>query len=209
MGLWSSWGFCAFIFFSNDVFESKSSKEGKAANQGQIGAVQSWFVAFGFLWPSSVGWNWKPPPKDDKVVAENTLWLGFLGGDFCWFSTLWDEIFIMKSFHWQVFNHLCTGPVHQILCYMLSNSMYKHCFWRWPTLHHWTCSWFVEIFEGWHSEGWSKAKMATDFCIFAIWVVETFISAERRSSWRRKRKPKRLSLWTHVPLGCEHAGALQ
>lgn len=62
--------------------ESKSSKGGKDANQRQIGAVQTWFVTFGFIWPSSVGWNWKPPPKDDKVVAENQLWLGFLGATF-------------------------------------------------------------------------------------------------------------------------------
>ena len=85
----------------------------------------------------------------------------------------------MKSFHWQIFNHLCTGPVHQILYYMLSNSMYKHCFWWWPTVHHWTCSWSVEIFEGWPSEGWSKAKMATEFASLRFWWLKhSFLQRE-------------------------------
>ena len=97
MGLRSSWGFCAFIFFSNDLFESKSSKGGRDANQRQIGAVQTWFVTFGFIWPSSAGWNWKPPPKDDKVVAENQLWLGFLGATFVNFP-----LFGMRYSSWKV-----------------------------------------------------------------------------------------------------------
>lgn len=77
--------------------ESKSSKGGKDANQRRIGAVQTWFVTFGFIWPSSVGWNWKPPPKDDKVVAENQLWLGFLGATFADFP-----LFGMRYSSWKV-----------------------------------------------------------------------------------------------------------
>lgn len=155
--------------------ESKSSKGGKDANQRQIGAVQTWFVTFGFIWPSSAGWNSKPPPEDDKVVAENQLWLGFLGATFVDFP-----LFGMRYSSWKVStDKFSTISVQvqftKILCYMLSNSMYKHCFWRWPTVHHWTCSWFVEIFEGWHSEGWSKAKMATELAKphthLVLWLV--------------------------------------